>query len=96
MHTFIENRVEQAIRHLQPNEAERVTRVLRSLEQESFEKLKADFQLHPLQTPGEQVFALRATPKLRILVKYGDDQTLIVEDIVSHELLTKLFGGAHG
>ena len=66
------------------------------LDVESFENLRTHFQIHKLSTPGEQVFVLRATPRLRILFKYGEDQTLLIEDIVSHEVLEKFFGGRHG
>jgi len=96
MHLFIEERVEQAFRHLQPQEAEKVSRVLHALEQETFDNLRTHFQVHKLLVPGEQVFVLRATPRLRILFKYGEDQTLIVEDIVSHEVLEKFFSGRRG
>jgi hypothetical protein len=63
------------------------------LEVESFENLRTHFQIHKLLTPGEQVFVLHATPRLRILFKYGEDQTLVIEDIVSHEALEKFSGG---
>lgn len=96
MRIFIEDRVEQAFRHLKPSEAEKVARVLSMLEVESFENLRTHFKIYKLSTPGEQVFVLRATPKLRILFKYGEDQTLLIEDIVSHEVLEKFFSGRHG
>lgn len=96
MRILIEDRVEQAFRHLQPSEAEKVAEVLSMLELESFEILRTHFQIHELSTPGEQVFVLRATPKLRILFKYGKDQTLLIEDIVSHEVLEKFFGERRG
>ena len=96
MRILIEDRVEQAFRHLQPAEADKVARVLSMLEVESFENLRTHFQIHKLSTPGEQVFVLRATPRLRILFKYGEDQTLLIEDIVSHEVLEKFFGGRRG
>lgn len=96
MRILIEDRVGQAFRHLQPTDAAKVARVLSILEVESFENLRTHFQIHKLSTPGEQVFVLRATPRLRILFKYGEDQTLLIEDIVSHEVLEKFFGGRHG
>ncbi len=96
MRIIIEDRVEQAFRHLQPMEAEKVARVLQKLESETFENLRSHFQINKLLTPSEQVFVLRATPRLRILFKYGEDQTLLIEDIVSHEVLEKFFGGRHG
>lgn len=93
MRLLLEDRVEKAFRYLQPNEAEKVALVLNKLEAESFEDLKTHFQIHKLQTPEEQVFVLRVTPRLRILFKYGEEQTLVIEDIVSHEILEKFFKG---
>lgn len=95
MRLIIEDRVEQAFRHLRPLEAAKVSHVLDLLKNETFENLRSRFQIHKLSTPGEQVFVLRATPRLRLLFKYGEDQTLLIEDIVSHEVLEKFFGGRH-
>lgn len=93
MRLFIEDRVEQAFRHLQPSDAVKVARVFSMLEDETFENLRSRFKIHKLSTPGEQVFMLRATPKLRILFKYGEDQSLLIEDIVSREVLETFFDG---
>ena len=93
MRTLIEDRVEQALMLLRPNDAEKVNRVLSAMERENFEKLSERLKFKRLQTPGEQVFIFEATPKLRMIVKYGEDQTLVVEDIVSSELLAKVFAG---
>lgn len=96
MRVIIEDRVEQAFRHMQPAEAEKVTRVLRALHEENFQDFRIRFPSYKLALPGQQVFVIRATPKWRILFNYGDEQTLIIEDIVSHEILEKFFGGRHG
>ncbi len=66
MRALTENRVDQAFRHLQPREAEKVSNVLHMLERDNFENLRTNFQVRKLLTPGEQVFVLRATPSLRI------------------------------
>lgn len=96
MRLVIEDRVEQAIRHLQPREASQVARALELLQYGNFEDLRSRFKIHKLKTPGELVFVLRATPKLRILFKYGDDQTLLIEDIVSHDVLGNFFSARRG
>jgi mRNA-degrading endonuclease RelE of RelBE toxin-antitoxin system len=93
MRLLIEDRVEQALRHLQPSEAKKIEHVIFSLEAESFETFRHRFQIYKLSIPNEQVFVLRATQRLRILFKYGEDQTIIIEDIVSHETLEKHFSG---
>lgn len=95
MRLVIEDRVEQALRHLQPTEAKKVSRLLGLLEAKTFEDLRSQFQIHPLSIPGEKVFVLKATPVLRILLKYGEDQTLLIEDIVSHGVLENFFSGRH-
>jgi hypothetical protein len=92
----LEERVEQAFRHLRPDEAKKVKEVLRTLEVESFETIRERFQIHKLVSPGEQVFVLRATQRLRILFRYGERQELIIEDIVSHDILQKYFHRGHG
>ena len=91
MNLLLEDRVEQAFRYLQPSDANHITKIIQDLKQESFENLRTRFDIHKLSSPGEQVFVLRATPRLRILFKYTEDQTLVIEDIVSHEMLKKFF-----
>jgi hypothetical protein len=91
MDLLLEDRVEQAFRYLQANDAQHITKIIQALKQESFENLRKRFDIHKLSSPGEQVFVLRATPRLRILFKYTEDQTLVIEDIVSHEMLKKFF-----
>ncbi|GEM_PF-6195007 len=95
MKLLLEDRVEQAFRHLQPKEVEKVERVFYALQTEPFENIRKRFQIHKLLIPEEQVFVLRATPQLRILFKYGEEQTLIIEDIVSHKMLEKFYSGRH-
>lgn len=91
MDLLLEDRVEQAFRYLQPSDANHITKIIQALKQESFENLRTRFDIHKLSSPGEQVFVLRATPRLRILFKYTEDQTLVIEDIVSHEMLKNFF-----
>jgi mRNA-degrading endonuclease YafQ of YafQ-DinJ toxin-antitoxin module len=91
MDLLLEDRVEQAFRYLQPSDANHITKIIQALKQESFENLRTQFDIHKLSSPGEQVFVLRATPRLRILFKYTEDQALVIEDIVSHEMLKNFF-----
>ena len=91
MNLLLEDRVEQAVRYLQPPDAKHITKIIEVLKQESLENLRKRFDIHKLSSPGEQVFVLRATPRLRILFKYTEDQTLVIEDIVSHEMLKNFF-----
>ena len=91
MNLLLEDRVEQAVRYLQPPDAKHITKIIQALKQESLENLRKRFDIYPLSSPGEQVFVLRATPRLRILFKYTEDKTLVIEDIVSHEMLKKFF-----
>lgn len=91
MRLIYEDRVEQAIRHLPLTEAKKVNRVLRQLETTPIKNLRLTFHINKLSSPGHQAYVLRATPKLRILFKYEEDQTIIIEDIVSRDVLEKFW-----
>ena len=85
----IEDRVVQALRHLQPDDAKKVNNVLSELNDKTFAELRTDSNIHKLTGIKEQVFVLRATSQLRILCKHRKDQSLLIEDIVSHKGLEK-------
>jgi hypothetical protein len=95
MRLIIEDRVEQALRHLQPTDADRVNQALLQLENMNAKDLKSHPSIRMVPTTGEPVFVMRASLKLRVLFKYSDDQTLLIEDIVSPQVLQK-FGGRRG
>lgn len=95
MKLLIEERAEQAYRHLQPPEAAKISRVLASLESENFEQLRIRRDIYKLSTFGEHIFVLAATPRIRILLKYAEDHTLVIEDIVSHDALQRFLSGRH-
>jgi len=87
MQLIIEDRVEQVCRHLQPHEVQEIESILTTLKSINFENLSSIFTVRELNIPDENVYILRATPRLRILFKYIGDQTLIIEDVVSHDVL---------
>jgi len=87
MQLIIKDRVEQVCRHLQSHEVQEIESILTTLKSINFENLSSIFTVRELNIPDENVYILRATPRLRILFKYIGDQTLIIEDVVSHDVL---------
>ena len=95
MKLLIEDRAAQAYRHLQPFEAKKVSQVIHALESEHFEQFRMRRDIYKLSTLGEQVFVLRATPRIRMLVRYSEDHTLVIEDIASHDALQRFLSGRY-
>lgn len=91
MQVVIEDRAEQALRYLLPSEADHVSAVLKELENGTLDRISATHHIRQASDKVGQFFVLRATPKLRILFRYRGAQVL-VEDIVSHEVLDRFFG----
>ena len=90
MKILIENRVEQAIRHLQQRDVKRVLQKIELLDQANSNEEIKKFNAKKLPIPDENLFMLRVTSKLRLIFRYGDREELIIEDLISNELLQKL------
>jgi hypothetical protein len=91
MQLILDERVEKALRHLAPREANRARDAMRVLEYQKPETVR---QLFPkLQSQGEpgQLFLLRVTPRLRAIFRYSEDGSVVIEDLVSHDVLTRHF-----
>jgi hypothetical protein len=94
MHLIIEERVEHSLRYLRPTESEKVTRTFEELERTDFAHWREKFKVVKSQTSGVQpFFVIRVNPRLRIICRYGENETLIIEDIVTHEGLEKFASG---
>lgn len=94
MRLTIEERVEHALRYLRPAEGAKVTHTLEELERTDFAHWREKFKVVKSQTSGVQpFFVIRVNPRLRIICRYGEDETLIIEDIVTHEGLEKFASG---
>jgi hypothetical protein len=90
MQLIIEERVEHALRYLRPKEGAKVLHILRELEATDFVDWREKFHVVKSQAAGIQpFFVIRVTPRLRIICRYGEDGTLIIEDIATHEGLEK-------
>jgi hypothetical protein len=96
MRVVIENRAEQTLRHLSDSDAAKIARVIDSLREESIQTFRARKEVRVLGRGAlGHVYSFRATKRLRIICKYvPDDQALVVEDIVSHDVLNKWSSGS--
>jgi hypothetical protein len=94
MQLIVEERVEHALRYLRPKEGAKVLHILRELEGTDFADWREKFGVAKSQAAGSQpFFVIRVTPRLRIICRYGDNGTLIIEDITTHEGLEKFASG---
>jgi hypothetical protein len=90
MQLRLDNRVEIALRYLGSDEAHHVLEAMRSLEFQKPETVRRNFPKFELEK--DQYFLLPVTPRLRAIFKYAeDDHVVVVEDIVSRDLLKKYF-----
>lgn len=96
MELIIENRVKQALRYLKPATSQKVYVALSELENsETIADIKNLPLIRKVILKSEQVFVYRVTKKLRILFKDNGDQTLLIEDIVSSDVIAKFFKGRY-
>ena len=49
MNLLLEDRVEQAVRYLQPPDTKHITKIIQALKQESLENLRKRFDIYPYQ-----------------------------------------------
>ncbi|MGO9260121.1 MAG: hypothetical protein ACLQU1_27980 [Bryobacteraceae bacterium] len=100
MQLIAQERVQQALRHLQPADEAKVMKALDHLQSMGPDGLRHSSKTAKRAGTGEALFVYKATPRLRILFRYKykdepstprDEPTLIIEDIVSHDLLEKHF-----
>jgi hypothetical protein len=103
MQLIAQERVQQALRHLQPADEAKVMKALDHLQSMGPDGLRHSSKTAKRAGPGDALFVYKATPRLRILFRYKykddkdepstprDEPTLIIEDIVSHDLLEKHF-----
>jgi len=89
LHLVLHERAETALRYLTEKDRERVMAHLPILEVLSPEKIKQSYKRLQSQSGSPTHYILRLTPKLRAIFRYADDNTVIVEDIVAHELLAR-------
>lgn len=89
LHLILDERAETALRYLSDKDRQRVLAHLRILEVHSPENVKAKYPRLPSQPGLPPHYLLRLTPKLRAIFRYPDDNTVVVEDVVAHELLAR-------
>jgi mRNA-degrading endonuclease RelE of RelBE toxin-antitoxin system len=96
MRVVIENRVEQTLRHLPDSDRAKVVHLIKAFEDEGIGTFRArsHVKLAGKGALGE-LYSVRATGRLRIICKYRlVDRTLVIEDIVSHDVLSKWASGS--
>jgi len=94
MKLIVEERVEHALRYLRPKEEAKVLHVLRELQATGFDEWREKFHVAKSQGAGTPpFFVIRVTQRLRIICRYGEDGSLIIEDIATHEGLEKFASG---
>ncbi|TGK27868.1 hypothetical protein EHQ05_08760 [Leptospira yasudae] len=91
MELIFEERVEQALRHLQSKDLKKTFVLLEKLRNSNFEQFKLEHRAKKIISSSENIFVVRINEKLRLLLRYGNDQSIILEDIVSHDILEKFF-----
>lgn len=89
MRIVMQRRAEIALRSLNTSERRRVVAALERLQATDFQTLLQGQQLYKLQGGSESgLYVLRATNRLRVIVSRRDT-SLIVEDIMSNDRLTR-------
>jgi len=93
MNLIVEERVQQALRHLQRADGAKVIQAFDRLQAMDLEGLRHSNKTAKLAGPRPDMFVYKATPRLRILFRYQhrNEPSLIIEDIVSHDLLERHF-----
>ena len=91
MEIIFEERIDQALRHLQPQDLRKTIRILEKLKGSTFDNLKQDNKIKKISLPTGNIFVIKINEKLRLIYKYGENRNIILEDIVSHDILEKFF-----
>jgi hypothetical protein len=86
---MLDDRADQTIRQLRPNDRKKIVQTLQMLGFQTPEDLVRLPSLFKIR--GTDLFVFRATPRLRVLFHLEPERMLVVEDIVSREVLQKHF-----
>jgi mRNA-degrading endonuclease RelE of RelBE toxin-antitoxin system len=85
-------KVEMALRDLEPDEEKIVKSGLEILEHEDPQRNREICPRLSSNEGSEQLLLLTVTPRLRAIFRYlDDDSAVIVEDLVSHSVLERYF-----
>jgi hypothetical protein len=93
MQITVQRRAEVALRSLDARDRNKVMGVLSRLEQSGFQQLHDSGLVHKMrQAPGVNLYVMRATTQLRIVLSFQNDK-VVIEDIVPHDRLDRLPAG---
>ena len=89
MKLVLQRRAEIALRSLGSVEQSHITRALDELRSATPSTLLRNPNLHRLVGASDQMYAYRGSPQMRLLLSLQGD-TCVVEDIVTHDRLSRL------
>ena len=90
MKVLIEERAQQVFLHLSDKDAKNIERCINVLMESTFEDIRSRLRPKKLFLAERSVFSINAKKGLRILFSYGEQNTIIIEDILSSEVLHRL------
>lgn len=92
MEIIIERRAEIAFRSLDKNEQKKITHSLSAISNIDRKELVLEPKLHKLATgfSDKKLYSYRGSPKYRLILSF-EEEFCIVEDIVDHDRLNRLF-----
>jgi hypothetical protein len=88
---ILNERVEMALRYLDEKERRQVLRRLKILEFHSPQDISGKFPRLASDPDAEAMFLLRLSKRLRAIFRYPGNGTVVVEDLASHEVLSRYF-----
>jgi hypothetical protein len=91
LHLILNERVETALRYLEPKEQRRVSSHLKILEVHDPENISRNYPKLAAEQDAKEMFLLRVSPRLRAIFWYPGDGSVVVEDLASHEVLSRHF-----
>jgi|SRR5271166_2906426 len=91
LHLILNERVEMALRYLDQKERRQVLKRLQILEVHSPENVAGKFPRLASAPGSKAMYLFRLTKRLRAIFWYPGDGTVVVEDLVSHEVLSRHF-----
>lgn len=87
----LDERVETALRYLDETERRQVVQRLEILETHSPENIAKTFRRLQSAPGSPPMYLIRLTNRLRAIFRYVGQDTVFVEDLVSHDILTRHF-----
>jgi len=91
MKIVLDDRAHTALRHLKDSDKARVLATIEQASKMLPEQFPGSLQTRKIRDPAADVFVLRASPRFRIIFRYSEEGGILIEDVVSHDLLERTF-----